>query len=207
MRRSGVRPAVKRSKLAAVMLRRAASGHIAATQLSKFAAASRIALAVISGWPEAPSSPLHGGGGPSGPGAACGAGAGVSGRRRCCRESSKSRCRRIERALRPDISAAWPEHSQRGRDHDRAGSFAIAVPSIACRVRPLPKNPASEGPVTVSNSLTEAGFCCRGCRPRKGQAKRSASYIRLCSRLQTGYQRAIKALSSFHRLFKAPDIP
>src|SRR5882724_989933 len=44
------------------MLRRAASGHIEATQLSKFAAASRIALAVISGWPEAPSSPLHGGG-------------------------------------------------------------------------------------------------------------------------------------------------
>src|SRR5712691_7585921 len=44
------------------MLRRAASGHIAATQVSKFAAASRIALAIISGWPEAPSSPLHGSG-------------------------------------------------------------------------------------------------------------------------------------------------
>jgi len=29
-------------------------------QLSKFAAASRIAAAVISGWPDAPSSPLHG---------------------------------------------------------------------------------------------------------------------------------------------------
>src|SRR5579863_8867672 len=41
------------------MLRRAASGHIPATQLSKFAAASRIAAAVIKGWPEAPSSPLH----------------------------------------------------------------------------------------------------------------------------------------------------
>ena len=44
------------------MLRRAASGHIEAVQLSKFAAASRIALAVISGWPEAPSSPLQGNG-------------------------------------------------------------------------------------------------------------------------------------------------
>src|SRR5665213_324506 len=44
------------------MLRRAASGHIPATQLSKFAAASRIALAVIKGWPEAPSSPLQGNG-------------------------------------------------------------------------------------------------------------------------------------------------
>src|ERR1700693_6261764 len=53
------------------MLRRAASGHIAATQLSKFAAASRIALAVISGWPEAPSSPLHGGGAPLAGSAAC----------------------------------------------------------------------------------------------------------------------------------------
>ncbi len=61
MRRSGVSPAVKRWKLACEMLRRAASGHIEATQLSKFAAASRIALAVIKGWPEAPSSPLQGG--------------------------------------------------------------------------------------------------------------------------------------------------
>src|SRR5258707_2866191 len=62
MRRSGASPAVKRWKLCCEMLRRAASGHIEATQLSKFAAASRIAPAVISGWPEAPSSPLHGGG-------------------------------------------------------------------------------------------------------------------------------------------------
>jgi hypothetical protein len=58
------------------MLRRAASGHIEATQLSKFAAASRIALAVISGWPEAPSSPLHGGGAPLAEGAACAGAAG-----------------------------------------------------------------------------------------------------------------------------------
>src|SRR5690348_701819 len=42
------------------MLRRAASGHIEAMQLSKFVAASRIALAVMSGCPEAPSSPLQG---------------------------------------------------------------------------------------------------------------------------------------------------
>src|SRR5450631_360987 len=54
------------------MLRRAASGHIEATQLSKFAAASRIADAVIRGWPEAPSSPLQGGAAPPGPGVACG---------------------------------------------------------------------------------------------------------------------------------------
>src|ERR1700738_889799 len=54
------------------MLRRAASGHIEATQLSKSAAACRIALAVISGWPEAPSSPLHGNGALLPPGDLCG---------------------------------------------------------------------------------------------------------------------------------------
>jgi len=53
------------------MLRRAASGHIEATQLLKFAAASRIALAVIRGWPEAPSSPLQGGGALLAAGAGC----------------------------------------------------------------------------------------------------------------------------------------
>src|ERR1700733_10475209 len=62
MRRSGARPAVKRSKLCCEMPRRAASGHIEATQLLKFAAASRIALAVITGWREAPASPLQGSG-------------------------------------------------------------------------------------------------------------------------------------------------
>src|SRR5665647_292421 len=66
MRKSGASPAVKRWKLSCEMLRRAASGHIEATQLSKFAAASRIADAVISGCPEAPSSPLQGSGAPAG---------------------------------------------------------------------------------------------------------------------------------------------
>src|SRR5713101_2457235 len=60
------------------MLRRAASGHIEATHLSKFAAASRIAPAVIKGWPEAPSSPLQGGAAPPVAGAVC-AGADVPG--------------------------------------------------------------------------------------------------------------------------------
>src|SRR5260370_21681552 len=53
------------------MLRRAASGHIEATQVLKLAAASRIAPAVIKGWPEAPSSPLQGGAAPPGAGAVC----------------------------------------------------------------------------------------------------------------------------------------
>src|SRR5580693_8574056 len=56
------------------MPRRAASGHIEATQLSKFAAAARIAPAVIRGWPEAPSSPLQGGAAPLPPVAACAGG-------------------------------------------------------------------------------------------------------------------------------------
>src|SRR5438309_11210657 len=54
------------------MLRRAASDHIEATQLSKFAAACRIALAVSRGWPEAPSSPLHGSAALPLPGGVCG---------------------------------------------------------------------------------------------------------------------------------------
>src|ERR1700752_4833240 len=60
MRRSGVSPAVKRLKLSSVTLRRAASGHMPATQASKLPAASRMADAVIRGWPLAPSWPLQG---------------------------------------------------------------------------------------------------------------------------------------------------
>ena len=63
MRRSGVSPLVNFSKLAREMLRLAASGHSSSTQVSKRAAAARIALACISGWPDEPDSPLHGGGG------------------------------------------------------------------------------------------------------------------------------------------------
>src|ERR1700675_287994 len=70
IRKSGSNPVVKRWKFSWVTPRRAASGHIAVTQFPKFAAASRIALAVIRGCPEAPSSPLQGGGLPSG--VACG---------------------------------------------------------------------------------------------------------------------------------------
>src|SRR5262249_33448420 len=59
MRRSGVRPVVCRSNTSCAMPRRAASGHRPAMQLEKLAAAARIAWRVISGLPEAPSSPLH----------------------------------------------------------------------------------------------------------------------------------------------------
>src|ERR1700722_9093157 len=104
MRRSGVSPAVKRSKFSREMLRRAASGHIEATQLLKFAAASRIALAVISGWPEAPSSPLQGKAAPL-PGVACGcAGAPAFG-------PEKILPNRLESPPPDDCALASPAHS------------------------------------------------------------------------------------------------
>src|SRR5882757_9465150 len=88
------------------MLRRAASGHIAATQLSKFAAASRIAVAVIRGWPEAPSSPLQGVGPPLLPVAACG-GAEV-----LDFEPEKMLPKKFETLLPPcDCASAWPDHA------------------------------------------------------------------------------------------------
>src|SRR6516165_1442466 len=43
------------------MPRRAASGHRPSRQVLKFAAAARIACAVISGWPELPDCPLQSG--------------------------------------------------------------------------------------------------------------------------------------------------
>src|SRR6202000_2710973 len=113
MRRSGVRPAVKRWKFCCEMLRRAASGHIEATQLSKLAAASRIAAAVIKGWPEAPSSPLQGCG-PLPDGGVC------AGARRVVETVwpplKKWRLKRLSRKFRgppPDDGAgAWPDSSR-----------------------------------------------------------------------------------------------
>src|SRR5689334_22175486 len=66
MRSSGVSPLVNFSKLAREMLRLAASGHMPSMQDSKLAAASRIAEACISGWPEEPDSPDHSFGGAGG---------------------------------------------------------------------------------------------------------------------------------------------
>src|SRR6187200_3377584 len=107
MRRSGERSAVKRSKFACVTWRRAASGHIAATQFGKFAAACRIAAAVIKGWPEPPSSPLQGGGVDGADGAPSGAGAA-----RACGEVAdfwpKMLPKKFETPLLPDDWAkAW----------------------------------------------------------------------------------------------------
>src|ERR1700730_7962058 len=61
MRRSGVRSRFGLSKVSRTTPRRAASGHKPTKQTLKFAAAARIASAVMSGWPEPPDCPLHSG--------------------------------------------------------------------------------------------------------------------------------------------------
>src|SRR5262249_40450114 len=61
IRRSGVSEAVCASGSARGTARRSASGQSDCKQVRKFAAAARIASAVINGWPEAPDSPLHSG--------------------------------------------------------------------------------------------------------------------------------------------------
>ena len=62
----------------------------------------------------------------------------------------------------------------------------------------------------VSNSLTKTSFCCRTRRSCKRVPGQPASYIRLCSRLQTGYH-VIRAFSASFLLriphIKASDLP
>src|SRR4051812_40166782 len=62
IRRSGVRSRVAAVNVAREMCRFAASGHRLSRQAGKFAAAARIASAVIDGSPDAPDSPLQGSG-------------------------------------------------------------------------------------------------------------------------------------------------
>src|SRR6202451_4337952 len=126
------------------MLRRPASGHIEATQLSKFAAASRIALAVISGGREAPSSPLQGWGPPV-PGVACG-GVPAFG---------------PEKIL-PNRLGSPPEDCARASPaHSKAAAITAASALVhGCIGRfmshPLPGiSGFQEAPVAVSNSLTK----------------------------------------------------
>src|SRR3954468_3052743 len=73
MRRSGVRSLVNLSNPAREILRLAESGNIPSTQVSNLAAAARIALACMSGWPDEPDLPVHSFGG-------VGAGGGGAGR-------------------------------------------------------------------------------------------------------------------------------
>src|SRR4029077_1795811 len=63
MRRSGVSPATLASNTARLTPRRSACGQSPSRQLRKLAAAVRIACGGISGWLDAPDSPLHSGAG------------------------------------------------------------------------------------------------------------------------------------------------
>src|SRR6266403_974563 len=167
MRRSGSSPAVKRWKLCCEMLRGAASGHIEATQFSKFAAASRIARAVISGWPEAPSSPLQGGAGLLAAGAAC-ACAEVTGRvvdGAIWLPFESEPVTTVSKKLKgpPLVGCAYASP-----DASAAAIMAAAARLLAhCFVRRVMSHsavrkayPASGGLVAVSNSLTKARFWC-----------------------------------------------
>src|SRR3954469_7532733 len=154
IRRSGASPAVKRSKLACVIWRRAASGHIEATQFGKFAAACRIALAVIRGWPEAPSSPVQGsgvdgaGGAPSGAGAACACGEGGD----FCPE--KILPKKFDTPLPlDDWASTSPGHSNAAATINALARWIIAV--LVKRMCLRPRRPVSERPRHVSNSLTK----------------------------------------------------
>src|SRR6266550_2190432 len=144
------------------MLRRAASGHIETTQFSKFAAASRIARAVISGWPEAPSSPLQGGAGLLAAGAACAcaevAGRWGDGAFRLPFESEPVKM--LSKRLKGpslDCAHASPDNS------NAATTMAAPVRLLAncfvrrvnVRLRAARAYPASGGLVAVSNRLTK----------------------------------------------------
>src|SRR3954463_3214834 len=165
MRRSGARPAVKRWKLCSEILRRAASGHIEATQLSKFAAASRIAEAVISGWPDAPSSPLQGGGALTGVGAcAC---AETAGRGAAGVVGPALRTGRVKILSNRLKGPPPPEACARASPHSNSAAATRAAPVRLFangRIRramfhPLPENTRlSGGPVRVSSRLTRWDF-------------------------------------------------
>src|SRR5450631_1721507 len=151
------------------MLRRAASGHIAATQVPKFAAASRIAPAVIRGWPEAPSSPLQGGAAPPAAGAVW-AGAEVPGGGpdgavgpAFGAEPVKMLSKKFRNPPPEDCARASPASSSAA-----AMMTALVRPFADVLVRRAMSLtraslgiPPSGGLVTVSNSLTKARFCCR----------------------------------------------
>src|SRR4051812_27332495 len=206
IRKSGASPPVKRSKLACVMPRRAASGHIPATQFGKFAAASRMAEAVIRGWPEAPSSPLQGGGAPSGLGAACGEGADF------CPENRLPR--KFETPLLPeDWAKALPDSAGSKSSNAAATMVAPVRLFIADAVQRMSCLSAAgtrfRRPCHGFQQLNKGrilSFPPASARGGQGEAAQSPPHIRLCYRLQTGYQRAINAFS-FFLVFKARSSP
>src|SRR3979490_446989 len=175
------------------MLRRAASGHIEATQLSKFAAASRIALAVISGWPEAPSSPLQGSGALLVVGAACGCAEGAA------RWRDGAAWLPLEsfpvKMLSKKLSGPPPDDCASASPHisSAAAITAALVPLMAnCPVRRFmynpqcPKYPGFRRPRHGFQWINKARFCYRQSYLRLGRWLKPP-FVHLCSHLQTGY--------------------
>src|SRR5450432_43623 len=184
MRRSGASPVVNRSKLSCEMLRRAASGHIEATQLSKLAAASRIALAVIRGWPEAPSSPLQGGAPPP-PGGVCPCAA-LSGRAAVWPPFEKRLSRKFS-GPPPDDCAWAPTGSSKAAASAAVRQFAIRTVRSAIFRRTAPKVRLSGSRALVANELTfeiNKGASSRDCcSPWQGTNKHHLPLLPAANRL------------------------
>jgi hypothetical protein len=94
--------------------------------------------------------------------------------------------------------------AETGPEHSKAAAMTIADVRLlaAVAVQPMPypsrqKSPDPEGPVTVSNTLTKRLFCRSTLTlpSREGWRTRPIQFphIRLCLRLQNGYQRAMKS--------------
>ena len=157
------------------MFRRAASGHIAATQLSKLAAASRIAAAVIRGWPEAPSSPLQGCGplcGPLPDGGVCAGAPGVVAA--VWPPLEKVPVKRLSRKFSgppPDDCAwAWPDMSSAAAPTAAISQSLVRAVRSAMLHPHCPRNPAFRRPALVADqSTTEINNFCllpsAGCQP------------------------------------------
>ena len=102
---------------------------------------------------------------------------------------------------------------QRRRDYDRAGPIGHRSFSQTHAVSVRRFSPRFRRPCHGFQQLNKGGISLSpppGARGgEKAQARHPAPYIRLCSGLQTGYQRAIKALSCYRKslISKASDIP
>ena len=139
---------------------------------------------------------------PSGPGAACGAGPDFGPEKMLPKKFESPSRRRIERGpglqTRPGWNTAAPPRSR-----SRRFDWSSLVPST--HAVSVPQSPRFRRPVTVSNSLTEAEFCCRP-RPAQGQAKPSHH----TSAFVPGCKPATNVQSKHFPSFlsrKAPDIP
>src|SRR6185369_17877426 len=147
----------------------------------------------------------QGGGAPSGPGVACGAGPDFG--------PEKILPRKFEIPSLPAdwawdrlTKAAWQEHNS---------AIAIRIAPvrllIARSIRPMPcpsvaTNPVAEGPVTVSNSLTEGILSSRRVCARGREGNHTSAFVQGC---KPAINVQSKHFPHFQRVLdiKAPDIP